>query len=365
MPESERSAALDGLDASLVFRFLAMARVRNLPLRSVVEAATGLGGRPRLARVLARLSAAGEEGLLDELGAALRAGRDGAAAASLEALRGAGLPPSGLLDLSRWFATRASERGRFLRAIGYPLSIAVTACFLAALLFHSTIGLFTIGALGSDLDVFHHFAPENQGALTTLALLSGRLARWLGQHPGALFIWAVLVLLAATAIFLFGVRIQDRTVALGIPGLRRYVRLAGARTFCGTLHALLGSGVPAPKALEMAAATVSNPSLRRRLGALAGGVAEGEGLGELFRTTTALPPFVRWRLWSAYFRSDLLDELSRTSRALDVELSVSERRVASVATLVSWALAVVALAPVALFVNGISRMTLNLISAIG
>ncbi len=365
MIASRHPDSIDGLDAALVLRLLAMARSRNLPLRSAVEAASGLDGRPRLSRLVARLSAAGEEGLLAELGASLRAGRDQAAAASLGALAREGLPSSGLLDLSRWVTARATERGRFLRAIGYPLSIAVTACFLAAFLFQNTIGLFALGELQSTFGIVEDLPSDEPGILTTIALLAGRFGRWLGEHPSAFLAWAFAVLLTSVGVFLYGSRIQDRALALWIPGFRRYVQLSGARAFCGTLHALLRSGVPAPEALETAASTVSNVSLRRRLGMLAIGVAGGEGLGELFRTTTALPPFVRWRLWSAYFRSDLVDELSRTARALDAELSVSEGRVASLATLLSWGLAFLALLPVAFFVSSVSKTTTRILSVIG
>lgn len=365
MIASPRSASIDGLDAALVIRLIAMARGRDLPLRAAVEAASGLDGRPRLSRVLSRMSAAGEEGLLGELGAALKAGRDRAAAASLEALRQSGLPAAGLLDLSRWLKARDTERARFLRAIGYPLTIAVTACFLTAFLFQATVGLYALGELQSNFGALQELSGKRPGPLTSLALLSGRLAGWLGQHPAALLGWAVVVLLVSVAVFLFGSRIQDRAVALGIPGLGMYARLSGARAFCGTLHNLLATGVPAPEALEISAATVSNVSLRRRLGSLSGCAAAGEGLGELFRTTTALPPFVRWRLWSAYFRSDLVDELARTARALDVELTVSESRVAGVAGVLSWGLAALALVPVALFVTGVTRMTGSLFSVIG
>ena len=359
------SVPIDGLDASLLLRLLAMARGRNLPLRSAVEAASGLEGRPRLSRLLARLSAVGEESLLDELGAALRGGRDGAAASSLEALRQAGLPSAGLVDLSRWLSARAAERGRFLAVIGYPLSISVTACFLAAFLFQSTVGLHGLAQLDANLGIFRDFDTENRGLFTSLALLAGRFAGWLAESPAALLGWAVVVLLVSAGVFLFGTRIQDRTLALAIPGLRKYVRLTGARSFCGTLHLLLRSGVPAPAALDTAVATVANASLRRRLGHLAAGAERGEGLGELLRTTTALPPFVGWRLWSAYFRSDLVDELSRIALALDVEVSISERRVASLANAVSWSLAILGLVPVVAFVSGISKLSLNLFSVIG
>jgi type II secretory pathway component PulF len=363
-----RLTSLDGLDAALLVRLLAMARGRSLPLSSAVAAASGLDGRPRLGRAVARLALAGEDGLLDALGDSLRAGRDAAAAASLESLRRTGLPASGLLELSRWLSARESERSRFLRAIGYPLSISVTACFLTAILFHATVGLFTLGEVGREFGVYLEGAGESadrSGPLRAVTVLSMAFAQWLGRHPAGILAWSGLVLAAAAAVALFGSRIQDRSVALAIPGLRNWVRLACARAFCETLHVLLRSGVPAPEALAAASAAVPNASLRRRLAALAEKVAGGEGLGELFRTATALPPFVRWRLWSAYFRSDLADELSRATRALAEELRVSETRLASLGTAVSWCLALLALAPVFLFVYGMTRLPLELVSRIG
>lgn len=360
MLSNARPGPIDGLDAALLVRLLAMARGRNLPLRAAVEAATGLDGRPRLSRIVRRLSATGEEDLPGELCIALKGGRDRAAASSLEALRRSGLPVAGLLDLSRWLSARDSQRSRFLLAIGYPLSIAVTACFLTAFLFSATVGLYALGDLQSVFGAFQDVSSRKPGFIEHLAFSTGRLALWLSEHPSALFGWAVFILLVSAVVFLFGARIQDRSLALGIPGLRRYVRMAGARAFCGTLRNLLQAGVPAPEALEVAVAAVPNASLRRDLARLPQGTAEGEGLGELLRTATALPPFVRWRLWSAYFRSDLVDELSRTSRALDLELSVSERWVTSAAGALSWCLAILALVPIGFLVTGILKVYGNL-----
>lgn len=365
MFSNARSGSIDGLDAALLVRLLAMARARNLPLLAAVEAASGLEGRRRLSRLLEQLGAAGEERLLDVLGDALRRGRDAAAAASLEALRAAGLPAAGLYELSRWLSARASERGRFLSVVGYPLSLAVTACFLAVLLFHATVGLVGLARLGESLGVFRTLPEEDLGLLGSLVLGAGRLAGRIAESPLAAVAWAVFVLLAAVAVLAFGARLQDRTVALAIPGLRKYVRLSGARAFCGTLHLLLQSGVAAPQALAAAVETVPNASLRRRLRHLAGGAERGEGLGELLRTSNALPPFVGWRLWSAYFRSDLVPELRRTARALDAEVAVSERRVSSLATVVSWTLAALGLVPVVLFFSGINQLVANLFGVIG
>ncbi len=308
---------------------------------------------PHLERLLPRLRQAGEEGILDELGAALARGRDQAGEGMLKALRRASLPADGLLELARWLAGSSRKRDQFLGAIGYPLTLAVVASLAGTSVVWATIGTGIgplLASLGAGLPLPTRFV------LSFVRLTTDPVWMWVFT-PG--------VLALVIAIAWFGVTLPDRRVALFLPALGRYARLSATGSFCAALHALLRTGVPLPEAVDLAAGTVSNRHLRGRLQQMASQIRSGEAPGEVFRRTSVFPPSTAWRLWLAYYRSDIVEELRRAGSALESELQVLERRTTAFAVLGSWGLVLVVLAPIGLAVVALMMPMFSLISKIG
>ena len=78
-----------------------------------------------------------------------------------------------------------------------------------------------------------------------------------------------------------------------------------------------------------------------------------------------MPRSVRWRLWSAYYRSDLVGELQRVADSSGRELAAQEWRITNGAAVLSWLLAAIALAPVGLLVIAMYMPMFSLLSKIG
>jgi type II secretory pathway component PulF len=353
--------SLSGRQAAHVLRLLSLARRRDLALRPAVEAAADLDGLGQARHFAASLSAVAEEDLLARLGEALARGPDAPAAAMLAALERSGLPADGLEHIAVWLAARAEHRHRLFRAVVYPFTLMITGALVYSVAFHG----FAMPVLMEQFGALF----ESLGA--RLPLLSRVFVNAYRPLTGAFssavpaVIYVALVLAICAALLRLGLRFTGSSLALVVPYARQYLRWSAARAFADTLGVLLANGVPTDEAVPLATSAVENRSLRRDLAGLAGRVRAGEGLGEGLREARALPPTVRWRLWSAYYRSTFSEELAAVARSAAAELEVWELRVLGSMKVIVGGVAVVVLSPVILAVIAMYLPLFSLISQIG
>jgi type II secretory pathway component PulF len=140
----------------------------------------------------------------------------------------------------------------------------------------------------------------------------------------------VLVMALILAIHVFkgrelAVRLIGKAVGL-IPVVRRLAVSQELTYFTQMLALLLKSGIPALKAFEIAAETVSSDVLRRELAAACGAIASGEGVAKSLRGHTDLPDFLI-RMVAVGEESgclvDVLEEIAASyRRQIDNDLAV-------------------------------------------
>ena len=319
-------------EAAYLLRVLAAARSRGLPLLPAVDTTADLAGLRQLRLLLPVLRERGEANLLDEVVAALGRGVDAPAAAMLEALRRAGIPAAGLRDLADWCSTRASDRSKLFRAVSYPITLMITVAVVFVLLFHGLAAPYLV----NQFKEIYESAGAQLPWLTraTITVFGPAIAALSAPWSAALYLAFVLV--AVYSLLQYGRNLPDRSLALYLPMVSRYVRFEAAKNFSDTLALLLKNQVAMPTALALAADAVGNEKLRRGLAAMIPPVIAGESLGEVLRQARELPRSLSWRLWSAYFRADFVPELERVSATCTRELAFRERRVRSLATFVAW-----------------------------
>jgi type II secretory pathway component PulF len=98
---------------------------------------------------------------------------------------------------------------------------------------------------------------------------------------------------------------------------------------------------------------------------LADRVEQGENFAECLRAEQALLPSFRWRLWSAYYRSELEDELLAVAATAEDELKASELRIVNSAQTVYGLLAASVAFPIGVVVVAMYLPMFTLISQIG
>lgn len=357
---------LEGREAAYLLRALAAARRRNLPLLLSVATTGDIVGLPQIRKVLPVLEAAGENGILDAVEAALQRGVDAPAAAILKALRQIGLPGPGVERLGRWCSDRATGRSELFRAVSYPITLMVTMAVLFIVVFEGIAAPLLTGVFTENLLYLFQSTTTKLPALTRLFIAVFSPAQVALREPWSAALYLIGVLSAACAFLRFTSNLPDRPIALHIPMVSRYVRLQATQSFASTLGLLLAEGVEMPVALGLAANAVSNRRIRAGLAAMVPPVVAGESLGELIRQAAEIPRSMAWRLWSAYFRGDLVAELVRVSEACALELGARERRVRSVATAIAWMLVLLLLVPVvAVFLVSMYLPMYNLVQEIG
>lgn len=355
------SPRLDGFDAAYLLRIIAAATRRGLPIGTAVSAAGDLKALRQIRNLMPRLEAAGESGVLDEVAAALERGRDGPAAAMLRAAQATGMEPETVHRVAAWCVERQIERDRMLRTVSYPVVVAVTATLVFTVIFHGFIGPMVTGQLGALFEEIGAVLPmPTRVMLAFYSLPVAALAA-----PTSTLLWLALVVASGALLVSFAFRLPDRAVAMFIPGLPRTVRYQAAHAFCSTLAVLLRGGMPLPEALAIAASAVPNVRLRQALEGLGRAVSSGKSLGEELRGARALPASVTWRLWSAYFRSELLPELERVAVTCHHELRARQGRTHALMNALAWAFAVVVGAPIGALVIAMYMPLFSLISKIG
>jgi len=283
------------VDHATLARALTTARAR---LREGVSFADALAASPRVFPPLFRdLVRAGEE---------------------------SGALPAVLERLASHTEAEAATRARVRAALAYPLvmTLATVAVlvFVLAWVVPQTIALFA--ATGRPLPT----------ATRALALAGAVVAHlwWLGLAAAAAVTWGLRRWLATDA-----ARRHVDGALLRIPGVRRFVRAAGAGRLARTLSTLLAGGVPLEAALGIAGPITANRVLADAVAGARAAVREGGALAPALRATAAFPP-VLVQLTAVGERSGgLADALARAADTYEAEV---ERTVAAATALVEPAL---------------------------
>jgi type II secretory pathway component PulF len=332
---------LSGRDAVHVLRVLAIARERDLPLLPALLAAADVTELVQARRVVGRIRS--EEDVVGEVSAALTRGEGAAAGGSLAALARASLPASGLRALADWLAARARHRLDVLQGLTYPCTLAITGALLYSAVFHSLITPAVAGGFRSVFEALWFEPPALWRFYEPLLV-----EYW--RSPLSALAYFATVLLVIVGLLWFSLRLHRVRVATLLPIVRQYLHYEAVWSFSRTLQLVLSVGVPLPEAVRFAADTVTSQLFRRRLLAMVPQLEAGEPFGELLRASGALPTAVAWRLRSAYYRSDLSNELDAVVHDAERDLEVWRLRVHRGGRVIAVAVALVALTPVWLFV---------------
>lgn len=345
---------LAGPQAAHVVRVLAAARRHDRPLVGSFRAAAAVDEVPEAKAIAERIEGDDDLALLDAVERALAAGPDRAAQPVLAAVRRAGSPADGLEGLARWLRRRGSARSYARAVLVYPFIVLFLAAIVHVALMPILLGVFSelFEGLGANLPGLTRFVLRAYGV--------GVPAGWI--IPA---IWVGVLLLLAVGIASVALNPHRTAVAASTPFLSRLVRTEAARSYCGILIILLRARVPMPEALRLAAAGVENPRLRARLDGLAETAERGEGIGEALRRADALPAAAAWRLWSAYYRSGLEDELETVVADSERDLAIQAQGVGHGFQILAVLLVVLSVVPIPIAVVGMYLPMFSLISQIG
>jgi type IV pilus assembly protein PilC len=361
MMKGQGTPKLDGRDAAFVMRVLSIARSRDMPLSGAVSAAADLDGLGQAQAFARHAEGMDDAQLLEALQEGLQRSSDSSSSHVLEVLRRTGLPADGLRELADWLNGRAQARHRMFSAISYPFTLTI----VAAVVFSVVIHLFLMPILMQQFEALFDGLGGRIPLLTSVVIgIYGSAGGWL-YHPATAAVYVLLVVAIAVALSYFALQFPKLRLSLYVPMARRYLYYETAASFCGSLALLLRYGTPADEALRLAAKVPANRVLGARLARLADRVEQGENLAECLRSEQALLPSTRWRLWSAYYRSELEAELGAVAEAAREEMKASELRIVNSAETVYGFLAAVVGFPIGVIVVAMYLPMFSLISQIG
>ena len=216
-------------------------------------------------------------------------------AALVEAGAAGGDLPGTLEEIARHAALRAEAKVRIRRAVAYPVVMTVAVTGVAVVLFHTVVPQFA--------QMFSGMAdgrgrPLEFPALTRMVVsLSG---------SGILILPAVALLVLALSYLRKPVDGLGMRVGLPfrLPVVGPMNLTAALATFTVTLEGLLRRGLPADRAMGLAAEAAEAPTLRAAAAAAAERIRGGEGLAAAIQAEGILPDSLHWFVASAERRGE-------------------------------------------------------------
>jgi general secretion pathway protein F len=138
-------------------------------------------------------------------------------------------------------------------------------------------------------------------------------------------VWALAGIVLAVFAFRALLRDEGRresadAVLLRLPLAGRMSLAANSARFAGTLSTLVSSGVPLVDALDIAAAVLTNTSLKRVVGEAAGQVREGSSLKAALERSGKFPPMMIYMIASGEQSGELERMLARVAESQQSEL---------------------------------------------
>jgi len=352
---------LGGRDAAFVMRILSIARSHELPLAPSMTAAADLGGLAQARRFARHVEGMDDAEFLDALTAALSRSGQWTGAEVVETLRPVGLPAEGLRRLADWFTERAAARHRMFTAISYPFTLTIVAALVYGVIVHLFVMPWIVG---SFQDLFDGLGASLAPLTAAVIWFYGHINNWMSQ-PVSAVLYVATVILIASLIVRFALRFPELKISLMVPLARRYLFQEAGASFCQALALLLDNGIPAPEAIRLAARVPANRRLSKRLASMADRVESGANMGECLRDEKAFLPSIRWRLWSAYYRSELVPELRSIAEQEQKQLQATELRIVNASRGVVSVAAAIAFFPVGIVVIAFYLPIFSLISQIG
>jgi type II secretory pathway component PulF len=353
--------ALGGRDAAFVMRILSIARSHELPLASSMTAAADVDGLPQAKRFARHVEGMDDADFLDALAAALSRSGQWTGAEVLETLRPIGLPADGLRRLADWFTDRAAARHRMFTAISYPFTLTIVAAVVYGVFMHLFLMPWIVR---SFQDLFDGLGATLAPLTAAIVWFYKTINGWMSQ-PVSAVLYIAIVILFASLLVRFALRFPEWKISLVVPLARRFLYQEAGASFCRTLALLLENGISAPEAIRLAARVPANRRLGNRLARMADEVEAGANMGECLRDQKALLPSIRWRLWSAYYRSELVSELRAVAEQELEQLSATELRIVNASKAIVSIVAMVTFFPIGVVVIAFYLPMFTLVSQIG
>jgi type II secretory pathway component PulF len=252
----------------------------GVPLLSAFRAVGEQEADPRVAAMLEELadSVAAGEPLSQALAAHPRA-FPGIYCALVRAGEQSGSLPSVLQSIAGFLEWKMEIGGVVKQAMIYPIVVGIAGYAMVLFLLS-----FVIPRLGSVISKIGNELPP---ASRMLIECSGFVAEnILSISLGSAGVAVLAFLAIRTAVC------REIAVALlsGLPVVRSVVGTLATAQFCRTFSVLLNAGLTMTAALEMGAAAVSLPRLRRRIDESRERIVGGARLGEAFEAAEVMPP---------------------------------------------------------------------------
>ncbi len=188
-------------------------------------------------------------------------------------------------SIARSFETMAAHfdkqtkiKAKVRSAMGYPLFVLVIAVVVVAVVMIVVIPKLT--------PVFLENGGEIPFMLNSLVVVSNFLRKY------------ILVIIAVVAAIIIAFKLYGKSHRghinlskrkLGLPILGNIEYLTAASEFANSMAALMGAGLPIPKALSITAKTMSNYFLSTENGKLSGELESGRALGASMREQNVMP----------------------------------------------------------------------------
>ncbi len=352
---------LGGRDAAFVMRILSIARSHELQLAPSMTAAADIDGLAQARRFARHVEGMDDAEFLDALTAALSRSGQWTGAEVVETLRPVGLPAEGLRRLADWFTDRAAARHRMFTAISYPFTLTIVAALIYGVFMHLFLMPWIVR---SFQDLFDGLGATLPPFTAAVIWFYKTINNWMSQ-PVSAVLYLATVTLVASLLVRFALRFPEMKISLLIPLARRFLYQEASAGFCQSLALLLDNGIAAPDAIRLAAKVPANRLLSKRLARMADQVEAGANMGECLRDQKALLPSTRWRLWSAYYRSELVPELRAIADQEREQLRATELRIVNASKGVVSIAAAITFFPIGIVVIAFYLPMFSLISQIG
>ena len=341
------------MDLSAMTRQLATMINADLPLVQSLSALTEQVENPRLARVLAEVREAVNEGA--SLGEAMEAYPRVFSELYVNMVKAG--EQSGALDivlerLSDFTESQADLRSKIKSASIYP--VMVLGSMLMVLVAMFWFGIPKIAKLFEQTD-------QALPALTKIMIgISEFIAGWGG-------IASIFVIGGLLVLFRYFIRTPDGRLRwdafkLKTPVIGDLTKKIAISRFCRTLSTLLSSGIPLLKSLNIVEKVVGNQVLGNAIKDAHENITEGASIADPLRASRVFPPFVLQMIASGEQAGELEFMLQKAADAFDREV---ENSIAAITSLIEPVMIMVLAGMVVIVILSFLMPILNLTSGIG
>ncbi len=341
------------LDLSAMTRQLATMINADLPLVQSLSALTEQVGNPRLARVLAEVREAVNEGA--SLGEAMEAYPRVFSDLYVNMVKAG--EQSGALDivlerLSDFTEGQADLRSKIKSASIYPVMVLGIMLMVLIAMFW-----FVIPKISKLFE-------QTDQALPLLTQVMIGASQFVAGWGGIISLFGIIGFLI---LFRYYVRTPEGrqrwdSFKLRIPVMGSLIRKIAISRFCRTLSTLLSSGIPLLKSLNIVEKVVGNRVLGNAIKDAHENITEGASIADPLRASQVFPPFVLQMIASGEQAGELEFMLQKAADAFDREV---ENSIAGITSLIEPVMILVLAGMVVIVILSFLMPILNLTSGIG